>query len=107
MSGQMLTRRSGKSIRHECETCVNAYGGRAQWVRPPYGTQQRPASSLFRRNADDLDAGTARLVHREDHRVVLHHRVALHEDDLLRAGRIQLLEALVESGLLDRDLVDL
>ena len=50
------------------------------------------ARRVLRRNADDLHAGAARDVHRVDDVAVLHLRITLHEDDLLRARIVDLLE---------------
>src|ERR1035437_2215612 len=60
----------------------------------------------LRRHADHLHTGAARRIHREDHVLILHGRVALHEYDLLRTILVDVVDPLEERVLRIGRLVD-
>ena len=61
-----------------------------RWSR--YRSGRQGAAAILRRNADDLHPSAAGDVHRPDHVLVLHLRIALHEHDLVRARIVDVLE---------------
>src|SRR5579871_6376620 len=79
-------------------------------VRPPDHFWKDSAFLLLtgrlRRRANNLDAGPARHVHGEDNVLIGDVRIALYEQDLLRAVLVHFLQPLTQAGLVDRCLVD-
>src|SRR5688572_17848179 len=57
--------------------------------------------NVLGRYADDLDSRTPRDVHRLDHILVLHRRIALDEDDLLGTRIVDIAKPWAEPGLVD------
>src|SRR4249919_1388908 len=83
------------------------YGGRTDQVHPPQVVTGNYGSVRgFRRNAYDFHATTTSHVHRPDDLLVLHRGITLHEEDLVRAGVVDLLELRRELVLGVRGLVD-